>query len=126
MDLRKGAAEAIGSSNHPLGKNEAKCHAIFVAKLVENEHLFCGTDGEATFVGTVLHPLDHHTMMEWNMEDPLWLDVDDPRFGKMAEVGRVIKVRFVPDVPVYTSTRASREVVIHKKLADHMDTCIIK
>ena len=27
------------------------------------------------FVGTILHSLDH-TLMGWNLEDPLWLDVE--------------------------------------------------
>eukprot|EP00985_Skeletonema_marinoi_P029663 scaffold28598_cov128-Skeletonema_marinoi.AAC.1 len=50
------------------------------------------------FVGTILHSLDH-SLMDWNLKDPLWLDVDDPRFGKMAELGRVVKVGFVSDIP---------------------------
>ena len=37
--------------------------------------------------------------MDWNLEDPLWLDVDDPEFGKMAEMGRIVKMGFVADVP---------------------------
>ena len=37
--------------------------------------------------------------MDWNLKDPLWLNVNDPRFGEMAEVGRVVKVGFVPDLP---------------------------
>ena len=53
---------------------------------------------QATFVGTVFHSLDH-TLMDWNLEDTLWLDVDDPTFGKIAEVGRILKVGFVSDVP---------------------------
>jgi len=27
-----------------------------------------------------------------NIEDPLWLDVDDPRFGIIAQVGRIARV----------------------------------
>lgn len=90
------------------------------------------------FVGTVLHSLDH-TLMEWNLPDPLWLDVDDPKFGKMAEMGRVVRVGFVQDVPfLYFNKRFKgsnhpfyKEVYekaakVDKKLADHMDTCIIK
>ena len=50
------------------------------------------------FGGTVLHSLDH-TLMDWKLKDPLWLDVDDPRFRVMAELGRVVKVGFVSDVP---------------------------
>lgn len=90
------------------------------------------------FVGTILHSLDH-SLMDWNLKDPLWLDVDDPRFGKMAEVGRVVKVGFVSDIPgLYFHKRFKgsghpfyeavyrKAAKINKKFADHMDTCIIK
>ena len=30
--------------------------------------------------------------MDWNLEDALYLDTSDPRFGKMAEMGQVVKV----------------------------------
>jgi hypothetical protein len=45
--------------------------------------------------------------------DPLWLDVDDPRFGKMAEVGRIVKVGFVSDIPGLYFHKCSREVDTH-------------
>ncbi|CAJ1950906.1 unnamed protein product [Cylindrotheca closterium] len=112
--------------------------AIFMSEFAKCKHMFPGTDGEAMFVGTVLHSLDH-TLMDWNMVDPLWLDVDDPRFGKMAEVGRVVKAGFVSDVPglyfhkrfkgsghPFYETVYAKAAKINKKLADHMDTCIIK
>merc|ERR1712038_1269854 len=50
------------------------------------KHMFPGVNGEAIFVGTILHSLDH-TLMDWNLEDPLWLDVNDPEFHHMAELG---------------------------------------
>merc|ERR1712232_192230 len=59
---------------------------------------FKGIHGEALFVGTILHSLDH-TLMEWNLPDPLWLDVDSPAYGTMAELGRFVRVGFVPDLP---------------------------
>ena len=112
--------------------------SIFLAEFSKHKSLFPGADGEAMFVGTVLHLLDH-TLMDWNMKDPLWLDVDDPRFGKMAEVGRIVKVGFVSDVPgLYFHKRFKdsghpfyesvyhKAAKINKKLADNMDTCIIK
>lgn len=55
--------------------------------------------GDALFYGTCIHSLDH-CHMNWNIEDALWLlDVDHPDFGLMAEMGRVIKVGFVSDIP---------------------------
>mmetsp|Transcript_22443 Transcript_22443/g.35218 ORF Transcript_22443/g.35218 Transcript_22443/m.35218 type:complete len:509 (+) Transcript_22443:65-1591(+) len=112
--------------------------SIFFAEFEKHKKLFPGTDGEAMFVGTILHSLDH-CLMDWNVKDPLWLDVDDPRFGKMAEVGRIVKVGFVSDVPgLYFHKRFKgsghpfydavyrKAAKVNKKLADNMDTCIIK
>jgi len=112
--------------------------AIFFAEFQKHKDLFPGTDGEAMFVGTILHSLDH-SLMDWNLKDPLWLDVDDPRFGKMAELGRVVKVGFVSDIPgLYFHKRYKgsghpfyeavyrKAAKINNKFADVMDTCIIK
>jgi len=38
---------------------------------------FPSTSGEALFVGTVLHGLDH-TMMDYTVKDPLWFEAEDP------------------------------------------------
>ena len=115
-----------------------KVRAIFLSEFSKHKSSFPGCDGEAMFIGTILHSLDH-TCMEWNLKDPLWLDVDDPAYGLMAELGRIVRVGFVEDIPgVYFSKRFKGcgqkffETVYHKaakineKLADHMDTCIIK
>ena len=93
---------------------------------------------EGLFIGTVLHSLDH-AFMDWNLQDPLWLDVKHPRFGKMAELGRIVKVGFVPEVhgyyfhrkwkgsghPFYEAVYA-KAAKVNKKLADAMDTCICR
>mmetsp|Transcript_47779 Transcript_47779/g.147621 ORF Transcript_47779/g.147621 Transcript_47779/m.147621 type:complete len:195 (+) Transcript_47779:759-1343(+) len=99
---------------------------------------FPGVDGEALFVGTVLHSLDH-TLMGWNLEDPLWLDVESERFATMAELGRVVRVGFVEDLPWLLVKRRCRgspvsffrgvykyACTVNRKFADSMDTCIIK
>eukprot|EP00957_Ditylum_brightwellii_P187846 14302308-Ditylum_brightwellii.AAC.1 len=75
--------------------------------------------------------------MDWNLEDPLWLNVDDSKYGKMAKLQRIVKVRFVPEVggyyfhnkwkgsghPFYEAVY-QKLVKIDKKFADAMDTCI--
>jgi hypothetical protein len=33
--------------------------------------------------------------MDWNLKDAIYLDTDDTRFSKMAEVGQVVKAGFV-------------------------------
>jgi len=77
--------------------------------------------------------------MDWNIGDPLWLDVDHPEFGRMAEIGRVVKIGFVRDLPGllfhrrYKGSNHPFYESIYKKaatinvgLADLMDTCIVK
>lgn len=115
-----------------------RVRAIFFSEFEKYKHLFPDVHPEAMFVGTILHSLDH-TLMDWNLEDPLWLDVEDPRFGIMAEIGRIVKVGFVKDVPLlcfHTRFKGSghpfyeavykKAARIDKELADNMDTCIIK
>lgn len=105
-----------------------------------NRHRRCFADNvhvEALFVGTVLHSLDH-TIMDRNLEDPLWLHTHGD-FGMMAELGRIVKVGFVGDVPgIYFHKRFKgahhpfydsvyrQAALIDTDFADHMDTCIIK
>jgi len=115
-----------------------RVRAIFLSEFERYKHLFPGVHVEAMFVGTVLHSLDH-TLMDWNLTDPLWLDVEDPRFGIMAEIGRIVKVGFVKDVPLlifhkrfkgsghpFYEAVYKKAARIDKDLADNMDTCIIK
>ena len=77
--------------------------------------------------------------MDWNLEDPLWLDVTHPEYGKMAELGRIVKVGFVGDLPGLLFHKRYKEskhpfyekvyaeaVKLNPKLADCMDTCIVK
>lgn len=60
-----------------------KTRAVFITEFAKYKDLFPGVDGEAMFVGTVLHSLDHY-FMDCNLEDPLWLNVDHPRFGMVS------------------------------------------
>merc|ERR1719210_896043 len=41
----------------------------FMNAFAQHRAELLGIDGEALFVGTILHSLDH-TLMEWNLEDP--------------------------------------------------------
>ena len=102
------------------------------------KYYFPGCHGEALYIGSIMHSLDH-CRMDWNIEDPLWLDVDHPEYGKMAQLGRVVKVGFVSDIPgllIHRRYKGSghpfydkiyeKAATINLKLADHMDTCIVK
>ena len=70
---------------------------IFLHEFQKQKDIFPGIDRKAMFVGTILHSLDH-TLADWNLMDRLYLDTDDIRFGKMAEIGQVVKVGFVSDI----------------------------
>eukprot|EP00568_Trieres_chinensis_P006719 CAMPEP_0183295256 /NCGR_PEP_ID=MMETSP0160_2-20130417/3284_1 /TAXON_ID=2839 ORGANISM="Odontella Sinensis, Strain Grunow 1884" /NCGR_SAMPLE_ID=MMETSP0160_2 /ASSEMBLY_ACC=CAM_ASM_000250 /LENGTH=401 /DNA_ID=CAMNT_0025456711 /DNA_START=353 /DNA_END=1558 /DNA_ORIENTATION=+ len=111
---------------------------LFLSEFRKHRNQFPGVHGEAMFVGTVLHSLDH-TIMDVNLEDPLWLDVDCPKFGRMAELGRIVKVGFVSDLPGLMFHRRfkgakhpfyksvyEKATKINRFFADNMDTCIIK
>jgi len=98
---------------------------------------FPGIDGEALFVGSILHSIDHSLMVR-NLEEPLWLDAD-PQYGAMAEMGRFTRVGFAPDLPFMTFVRSYKNAshpfyrsvyrfaaARNKELADYMDSCICK
>lgn len=115
-----------------------RTRGIFLSEFTKHKKSFPGIDGEAMFVGTVLHSLDH-SFMDWNLEDPLWLDVDHPHFGMMAEICRIVKVGFTSDLPYILFSKRFKDcgqpfyesvykkaAKIDKELADLMDTCIVK
>ena len=109
-----------------------------MSEFAKHKDSFPGIDGEAFFVGTVMHSLVHKCM-DNNLDDPMWLDVNHPKFGRMAEVGRIVKVGLVQDVPGlifekrFTGSKHPfyesvyrKAAKIDKYMADNMDTCIIK
>ncbi|KAL7547262.1 hypothetical protein ACHAWF_010586 [Thalassiosira exigua] len=116
-----------------------KVRAIFMSEFAKykKDH-FPGVNGEAMFVGTILHSLDH-TLADMNLKEPLYLDTADARFGKMAEMGQVVKAGFVSDLdglyfhkrfknsghPFYDSVY-EKAAKIDMLFADNMDTCIVK
>ena len=74
-----------------------------------------------------------------NVEDALWLDIDDPEFGCMAEVTRFVRVGFVEDLPGISFPHRYKDIshpfyqevykaayALDPVLADQMDACIIK
>ena len=69
----------------------------------------------------------------------MWLDVNHPKFGRMAEVGQIVKVGFVQDVPGlifenrfkgskhhFYGSVYRKAAKIDKYMVDNVDTCIIK
>lgn len=110
----------------------------FLNEFKQYKDEFPEIDGDAFYIGTVMHSLDH-TNMGWNMEDPLWLDTSDEEYGHIAEMGRFVRAGFVDDIPFETWHKRFRGAPhpfykkiyelakkINEKLADNMDTAIIK
>lgn len=93
---------------------------------------------EANYIGTVMHSLDH-SQMAYIMEDALWLTPDNKEFAIVAELGQIIRVGFVEDIPMLFFSRKCRNsphefyrklyqfgMKINPRLAREMDTAIIK
>ena len=55
-----------------------KTRPIFLSDFAKYRTQFPGVHGEAMYIGTVMHSMDH-TALDWACEEPLWLDVDDSR-----------------------------------------------
>lgn len=129
---------------HQLAKHSVlvrfmlKVRKFFLAEFERHKSDFEGADAEAMFVGTICHSLDH-SMMDENLKDPLWLDVEDPEFGAMAELMRHVRVGFVPDLPGLVFNRRYKHMrhpfyqtvykyarSIDSRLADCMDAGIVK
>lgn len=115
----------------PIFLNKLKNYELGSASILRD-------GGEAFFVGTVLHGLDH-AMGERVLADPLWLNVDDPVFGMLAALGRVARAGFVEDISGlyfakrFRSSRHPFYAAVYQKaklidpfMADLMDTCIVK
>ena len=99
---------------------------------------FAGCEAEALFVGTIIHSLDHSQMLE-TVTDPLWHDVDDPKFGYTAEILRIAFIAFHDDHPCLLFNKSFKNAKhpfyqevykaarkINPKFADKLDTCIVK
>lgn len=99
---------------------------------------FGRVDGEALFVGTVVHSLDH-LMLERCVDETTWFTCDTPEFEPMQWCSRIVRAGFVDDIPaisfdfsfkdapegfyrkVYRSARK-----INRFYADNIYCCIIK
>jgi len=122
----------------PLVNFMCKVRSKFLVEFSKYKDDFKDVDAEAMFVGTICHSLDH-CMMDVNIEDALWLDVDDDEYGAMAELMRHVRVGFVPELPglifdhrykhmphpLYQNVYAYAHK-INPWFAERMDACIVK
>jgi len=110
----------------------------FLEEFHKERECFPHVNGTCLYIGSVLHSLDH-TNMAWNVEDPLWLDTTDERFGHLAECGRFVRAGFVDSPPGICWPRNysnapepfykavyKRALELNPRLADAMETTIIK
>jgi hypothetical protein len=111
----------------------------FMNEFQKERDCFPAIEGESLFLGTIVHSLDH-TLMEWDLQDPLWLQTTG-KYKTMAELGRLVRAGFVENLPgilfckrysdapketqLYSSVYAAASK-LNKRLADQMDMCIIK
>lgn len=117
-----------------------KLRPIFMTEFIkEKETLFPGINGEALFIGTVIHSLDHASL-ERVMTDVLWLDTTHPRFGETARLGTVVRFGFLEELsflPIKVKPRDAKQggffrriydaaTLIDPKLADELDACIVR
>eukprot|EP00035_Acanthoeca_spectabilis_P014446 m.276285 g.276285 ORF g.276285 m.276285 type:complete len:221 (-) comp16141_c0_seq2:132-794(-) len=111
---------------------------VFISEFVkEKDAMFPGIDGEALFIGTVIHALDHATF-ERALADALWLDTTHPRFGEMARLCAVLRVGFLEELPCLLTKiklcdgpRFYRRIfdaamLIDGQLAGDLDACIAR
>jgi hypothetical protein len=105
--------------------------------IVRKEY-FPGINGEAYFVGTVIHSLDHTQYLRiWR--DSTWADCDDPAFKHMANVHGVVICGFSGDLPLVMFKYRFKDLQlpffqniyhhaynIDPYFANHMDATIIK
>lgn len=54
--------------------------------------------GEALFIGSIIHSLDH-SQMAYTIKDSLWIESGSDAFRTTAEISRIIRVGFVSDIP---------------------------
>ena len=121
-----------------LVKFTVQVRSVFYREFLKHKQHFPLIQCEALFSGTILHSIDH-AMAEWNLEDPLWLDTSDSKFGKMAELGRIVRVGFIENLngiyfhrkfkgsgdKFYEAVYAKAAKINHR-LADELDTCICR
>ena len=137
-----------GMHNHAAVRSLATCSDFvhFIVK-IRRKFLQCftkytddfpTTSGEALFIGTVLHGLDHK-MFTNVVEDPIWFEAEDPVFQNCAEIIQIVRAGMVDDLPLiafnYRYKNAGhpfyREMykyaaTLNEQMADNMDCCIIK
>jgi len=146
LDLKK--CNSIWLAAESKQTNQATCSDFvhFIVK-IRRKFLQCftkytedfpTTSGEALFIGTVLHGLDHK-MFTNVVEDPIWFEAEDPVFQNCAEIIQIVRAGMVDDLPLiafnYRYKNAGhpfyREMykyaaTLNKQMADNMDCCIIK
>jgi len=136
---RHGHLRELGPHSH-VASFVLKLRNAFLNVFADHKHCMPDADGEALFVATVLHSLEH-SLFAQIVQDELWL-LDtrcSAEYGAMGELTRLARAGFVDDVPGLLFSRRFREarhpfyaqvydcaVKLNPELADMLDTCVIK
>jgi len=117
-----------------------KVRNLFLNRFAEIRDEFPGIDGGSLFASTIIHSLDH-AQTQWNLADPLWLDIEGVRddYKPMAELGRLVRVAFVPSLPLLLFRHRYKNsshpfyqkiyqnaAQLNKRFADEMDAYIVR
>ena len=144
--LGSGAVEGLSAHGHldvlrpysALVTFVYRMRTFFLNEFAAAKADFPAIDGEALFLGTVLHSLDH-AVGEVVIREPTAFDCRHPHLACMAEVGTFVRSCIMTDLPgllwrhrysdsphPFFQRVHAHAVEVNPRLAAFMDTCIIK
>ena len=112
----------------------------FTRHRAEDPETFAGIDGEALFIGTVLHSTDHSQFQHTHSVAD-YVSIDKTRTAALAEAGQLIlaglsgKLRITPQLFGLTFSRSPHPLFsdtykfaarINRRMADNMECCIVR
>ena len=112
----------------------------FTRHRAEDPGMFAGIDGEALFIGTVLHSTDHSQFNDTHSVAD-YVSIDKTRTAALAESGQLIraglsgKLRITPQLFGLSFSRSPHPLFsdtykfaasINRRMADNMECCIVR
>ena len=112
----------------------------FTRHRTKDPETFAGIDGEALFIGTVLHSTDHSQFCNTHSVAD-YVSIDKTRTAALAEAGQLSiavlsgKLRITPQLFGLTFSRSPHPLFsdtykfaarINRKMADNMECCIVR
>ena len=112
----------------------------FTRHRAEDPETFAGIDGEALFIGTVLHSTDHSQFAHTHSVGD-YVSIDKTRTAALAEAGQLVvaglagKLRITPQLFGLSFSRSPHPLFsdtykfaakINRRIADNMECCIVR